>query len=121
MLPILRSIISQERNSLKHLQFPHSWRDIEYADPQFVAFLNEYNQVMGDRDTTFCKKCNKIIPMVFVWKLVGRKIGLQFKRIPAASVQTISVTTAKLTIIISKVFVCVSPVSVVTVLSVRRW
>ena len=26
VLPILQSIISQESNSLKHLQFPHSWR-----------------------------------------------------------------------------------------------
>ena len=46
---------------------------------------------------------------------------MQFKRIPAASVQTISVTTAKVTIIISKVFPCVAPVSDVTVRSVQRW
>ena len=64
VLPILRSIINQERNSLKHLQFPNLWRDTEYADDSdFVAFLKEYNEMMGNRGTTFCKKCNRNISM----------------------------------------------------------
>ncbi len=60
VLPILRTIINQERNSIKHLQFPQIWRDTEYADDcDFVAFLNEYNQMMENRGTTFCKKCSR--------------------------------------------------------------
>ncbi len=62
VLPILRSIISQEKNSLKHLQFPLFWRSTERAeDSDFVAFLNEYNQMVENRDTSFCKKCNDYI------------------------------------------------------------
>ena len=56
---------------------------------------------------------------VIVWKLVRANIALRFKMIPAASVQTIIVTDA--TIIISMVFACVTPASVITVQSVQRW
>lgn len=59
VLPILRSIISQETNPLKHIQFPHVWRHAKIDDDsEFIAFLNEYNQMMENRDATFCKKCN---------------------------------------------------------------
>ena len=59
--------------------------------------------------------------MVVAWKLEGGEIGLHFKRIPAASVQTTTVPHVKPTIIISVVFVYVSPASVVTARSVQRW
>ena len=65
VLPILRSIISQERNSLKHLQFPHVWRHAEIADYDFVEFLNEYNRMMENREATFCQKCNHNIDMSY--------------------------------------------------------
>jgi len=65
VLPILHSIISHERNSLKHVQFPHSWRHSETENPQLVEFLEEYNQMMGNRNTTFCNKCNKHMRMAY--------------------------------------------------------
>ncbi len=58
VLPILHGIISQERNSLKNVQFPHSWRRSDPVDPQLVEYLRVYNQMLENR-TIFCKKCNK--------------------------------------------------------------
>ena len=55
VLPILQSIINHERNSLRHVHFPHSWRYPIPANPQFIGFLDEFNQMT---DATFCKKCD---------------------------------------------------------------
>ncbi len=63
VLPILHSIINHERNALRHVHFPHSWRHSNPANPQFVEFLEEYIQMMVNRNSTFCKKCNTNINM----------------------------------------------------------
>jgi hypothetical protein len=63
VLPILDSIISHERCSLKHLQFPHAWRKKRPTDSQFIEFLERYNEMMGNRDAFFCEKCNHDLNM----------------------------------------------------------
>jgi len=61
VVPIIESIISQERNSLKHLQFPHVWRHKEPVDPQFFGSLQRYNEMMENRGPIHCLKCNRNI------------------------------------------------------------
>ena len=59
VLPILDSIIVQERNSLKHVQFPHTWRQCDgVKDTVFNEFLIQYNRMMIDRGTGLCERCN---------------------------------------------------------------
>jgi len=61
VVPILESIISHERNSLKHLQFPHVWRHKEPVDPRFFGSLQRYNEMMENRGPIHCLKCNRNI------------------------------------------------------------
>eukprot|EP00984_Skeletonema_dohrnii_P010728 scaffold4209_cov121-Skeletonema_dohrnii-CCMP3373.AAC.1 len=61
VFPILESIINQERNSLKHLQFPHVWRDkkhysysYSYLDFRFLQFLERYDGMLENSLTACC-------------------------------------------------------------------
>mmetsp|Transcript_1348 Transcript_1348/g.2166 ORF Transcript_1348/g.2166 Transcript_1348/m.2166 type:complete len:481 (-) Transcript_1348:79-1521(-) len=54
VLPILHSIISQESNSLKHLQFPHSWRSEEYYSFRFHEFLERYDEMLDNSTMSCC-------------------------------------------------------------------
>jgi len=61
VLPILNSIISQDRCVLKHLQFPYKWQIAE-EQQQFVTFLTRYNQMLRSRVDVSCLKCNENLP-----------------------------------------------------------
>jgi hypothetical protein len=56
VLPILDSIISQGRCSLKHLQFPHAWRNKEPEpdDTELNEFLERYDETCWDKSRTVC-------------------------------------------------------------------
>ena len=55
VLPILDSIISQERCSLKHLRFPDDWRyEDDPDDPRFLEFLVRYNAMLENNLTACC-------------------------------------------------------------------
>ena len=60
VLPILQSIISQERNSLKHLQFPHDWRAHKILLDEIVEC---YTEMISNRNTTSCDTCFQSIDM----------------------------------------------------------
>ncbi|KAK1740939.1 hypothetical protein QTG54_008191 [Skeletonema marinoi] len=61
VVSILESIISDERNSLKHVQFPHDWRRKDPVDSQVVGFLEWYVIILINRGATCCDKCNQNI------------------------------------------------------------
>jgi hypothetical protein len=61
VLPILNSIISQDRCVLKHLQFPYKWQRAE-EQQQFVTFLTRYNQMLRSRGDVHCLRCNENLP-----------------------------------------------------------
>ena len=55
VFPVLESIISQERCSLKHVQFPHVWRDKKpYFDFQLIQFLERYDGMLENSLTACC-------------------------------------------------------------------
>ncbi|KAL7437006.1 hypothetical protein ACHAXM_005611 [Skeletonema potamos] len=58
VLPILGSIISQARCSLKHLEFPHAWRNKKPTDPRFIEILDQYTEMFENR-ADGCGKCNR--------------------------------------------------------------
>ena len=62
VLPILYSIINQDRCALKHLEFPKIWRDNDTSDTAgFIDFIMEYNEMMENRGAASCSKCNQTL------------------------------------------------------------
>ncbi|KAL7449389.1 hypothetical protein ACHAWC_001452 [Mediolabrus comicus] len=63
VLPILDSIINQERCALKHLQFPNAWRRERSIDSDFHHFILRYNQMWARRqEVVCCSKCSARLP-----------------------------------------------------------
>ena len=72
VLPILDSIIEQERCALKHLHFPEAWRGRAWGqitlagqicDYDFDHFLLRYNQMWAQRQEVLsCMKCSANLP-----------------------------------------------------------
>ena len=54
VIPILHSIVDDERNILEHLQFPKTWRVVQ--DELLDEFLSKYNRVLDNRELTCCHK-----------------------------------------------------------------
>jgi hypothetical protein len=55
VIPILYSIIARESHSLRHLQFPHTWR--MNRSGYFDRFLEKYNETEYQRSMR-CRQCN---------------------------------------------------------------
>ena len=121
LLPILDSIISQERCSLKQIQFPHVWRIRPAADPGFIELLQRYNEMMGNRDAFFCGKCNIRMNMSDCIYPHDDGFFLEYKNALAASALRVTATDAAPVMVISPLLDSVEPVSVNTAQSVRRW
>ena len=54
VLPILQSIINENRCALKHLEFPHKWREYNsgdgtYGTAELTQFIEQYNEMMESR------------------------------------------------------------------------
>ncbi|KAL7459103.1 hypothetical protein ACHAWC_011757 [Mediolabrus comicus] len=63
ILPILDSIIEQERCALKHLEFPQVWYRKYPWDTPFQQFISRYNQMWAQRqDELICFKCSASLP-----------------------------------------------------------
>jgi hypothetical protein len=58
VIPILDSVINGA-GSLKQLEFPKKWRNIEVESTQFVQFLERYNQYLTNQRYC-CSKCNEM-------------------------------------------------------------
>lgn len=64
VLPILDSIIEQERCALKHLEFSRAWRSRQFpsATP-FQQFISRYNEMWARRQNLLsCFKCSARLP-----------------------------------------------------------
>lgn len=63
VLPILDSIIEQEKCAMKHLQFPNAWRREQSLDSDFHHFILRYNQMWTRRQEVLsCTNCSGRIP-----------------------------------------------------------
>ncbi|KAL7456584.1 hypothetical protein ACHAWC_008047 [Mediolabrus comicus] len=64
VLPILQTIINENRCALKHLEFPHKWRkynsgDGTYGTAELTQFIEQYNEMIENRGPASCSKCNE--------------------------------------------------------------
>ena len=64
VLPVLYSIVNQDRCALKHLEFPKIWRDIDddtLDTTGLTQFIMEYNEMIENRGATSCSKCHQTL------------------------------------------------------------
>ena len=66
VLPILQSIINENRCALKHLEFPKVWRKYNSADgthgtAELTQFIEQYNEMMENRGLASCSKCDETL------------------------------------------------------------
>ncbi|KAL7448450.1 hypothetical protein ACHAWC_000633, partial [Mediolabrus comicus] len=66
VLPILQSIINENRCALKHLEFPKVWREYNSADgtygtAELTQFIEQYNEMTENRGPASCSKCNQTL------------------------------------------------------------
>ncbi len=65
ILPILNSIIEQERCALKHLEFPRAWHSLIQSGSLFQQFILRYNEMWArrqDQDELICFECSERLP-----------------------------------------------------------
>jgi len=63
VLPILDSIIEQERCALKHLHFPNAWCRERSIDSGFHQLILRYNQMWARRqEVVCCSECSGSLP-----------------------------------------------------------
>lgn len=74
VLPILKSIIQQENQSIRHIQLPRKWKDDKSAE--LLQFLRKYNQALEYvRLLCGCKGCDNECDMAM--HCYGKRFGTQ--------------------------------------------